>query len=68
VLDAADQLIEFEYRFASSILLGVVAQFPDQRALGHFLQAERGHNLVDIGGFYITPRKGSIQDHAAKAV
>ena len=47
-IDAADQLVELEYRFASSILLGIIAQLPDQRALGHFLKAECGHDLIDI--------------------
>src|SRR5271157_2082762 len=48
-IDAADQFVELEYRFASSILLGKIAQLPDQRALGHFLEAECGNDLVDIG-------------------
>jgi hypothetical protein len=41
-IDAADQFVELEYRFASSILLGIIAQLPDQRALGHFLESECG--------------------------
>ncbi len=41
-------LVELEYRFASSILLGIIAQLPDQCALGHFLKAECGHDLIDI--------------------
>src|SRR5260370_27333663 len=47
-IDTADQFVELEYRFASSILLGIIAQFPDQRALGHFLETERSNDLIDI--------------------
>ena len=27
---------------------GKGAQLPDQRALGHFLEAQRGHDLIDV--------------------
>jgi hypothetical protein len=29
-IDASDQFVELEYRFASSILLGIIAQLPDR--------------------------------------
>jgi len=42
-------LVELEDRPPRRVWRGKGAQLADQRALGHFLQAQRGDDLVDVG-------------------
>lgn len=48
-VDAADELVELEDCAPCRIRRGVGAQLADQRALDHFLQAQCGDDLVDVG-------------------
>lgn len=47
-IDAAHQLVEFEDRSPYRIRRRVAAQLADQCALGHFLEGQRGDDLVDV--------------------
>lgn len=46
-----DQLVELEDRLACAVVLRQGAKFPDEGTLGHFLEAERGDDLIDMAFF-----------------
>ncbi len=67
-VDAADELVELEYRAPRRVLRGIGAQLADQRALRHLLQPERGDDPVDVWLFVDDEIAVDFPDRSDQAV
>ena len=63
-VDAAHNFVELEDRAPRRVRSGVSAQLADKRTLGHFLEAQRGDDLIHVRFFVGDHREVSLADRA----